>query len=324
MPIADHPPARGGQPMVEVDHLTRTYTPRRGTPVTALDDVSFTLRQGEVLGLLGPNGAGKTTLSRILTTLLLPSSGTARIAGFDVVARPREVRRHIGLVLGGDRGLYGRLTARQNLRYWAALQGLDGSAARARTEELLERLGLAARAGDRVETFSRGMTQRVHLARALLNRPAVLILDEPTNGMDPHSATGFRELVRELRAAGTTILLTTHDLPEAQDLCSHLAMVDHGRLLRWGTRADLLAEVGFARTVTATGVPAAARARIELLPGTVTAEEGGVLSYRPHDEDALAEALTVLAQARAAEISVTAPSLAEVYRSVIEDREFVL
>ncbi|GAA1096443.1 ABC transporter ATP-binding protein [Kitasatospora arboriphila] len=311
--------------VVETDRLGRTFTARRGRRVTALEGVTLAVERGQVLGLLGPNGAGKTTLSRILTTLLLPTSGTARVAGHDVVRRPREVRRRIGLVLGGDRGLYGRLTARQNLSYWAALQGLDARAAERRTGELLERLGLAARAGDRVETFSRGMVQRVHLARALLGDPEVLIMDEPTNGMDPHSAAGFRTLVRELRDAGTTVLLTTHDMHEAQALCSHLALIDHGTILRQGAADTLLAEVSARRTVTATGVPPRAAEALAGLPGTeVERGPGGAVTVRPDGAEALTRVLAVLVEARAEEISVAAPGLTEVYRSVIEDREFVV
>ncbi|WP_199922921.1 ABC transporter ATP-binding protein [Streptomyces sp. NRRL B-24484] len=310
---------------METDRLGRTFTARRGRRVTALEGVTLTVERGQVLGLLGPNGAGKTTLSRILTTLLLPTSGTARVAGHDVVRRPREVRRRIGLVLGGDRGLYGRLTARQNLSYWAALQGLDARAAERRTGELLERLGLAARAGDRVETFSRGMVQRVHLARALLGDPEVLIMDEPTNGMDPHSAAGFRTLVRELRDAGTTVLLTTHDMHEAQALCSHLALIDHGTILRQGAADTLLAEVSARRTVTATGVPPHAAEALAGLPGAeVERGPGGSVTVRPDGAEALTRVLAVLVEARAEEISVAAPGLTEVYRSVIEDREFVV
>lgn len=311
--------------VVETDRLGRTFTARRGRRVTALEGVTLTVERGQVLGLLGPNGAGKTTLSRILTTLLLPTSGTARVAGHDVVRRPREVRRRIGLVLGGDRGLYGRLTARQNLSYWAALQGLDARAAERRTGELLERLGLAARAGDRVETFSRGMVQRVHLARALLGDPEVLVMDEPTNGMDPHSAAGFRTLVRELRDAGTTVLLTTHDMHEAQALCSHLALIDHGTILRQGAADTLLAEVSARRTVTATGVPPRAAEALAGLPGTeVELGPGGAVTVRPDGAEALTRVLAVLVEARAEEISVAVPGLTEVYRSVIEDREFVV
>ncbi|GAA4759589.1 MULTISPECIES: ABC transporter ATP-binding protein [Streptomyces] len=310
--------------VIEVEGLTRTFRARRGHQVTALDHVGLEVGQGEVLGLLGPNGAGKTTLSRILTTLLVPTSGTARVAGFDVVERPREVRRRIGLVLGGDRGLYGRLTARQNLRYWAALQGLDPRAVRRRTEEVLELLGLAARADDRVETFSRGMVQRVHLARALLGEPDVLVMDEPTNGMDPHAGAGFRALVRTLRSNGTTIVLTTHDMQEAQALCSRVALIDHGRILRIGSATELLAGLRAPRTLTAEGVKADTAARIAALPGSATTDAEGNLTARPADDESLAQALLLLAQARAESIAVAAPGLAEVYRTVIEDREFTL
>ncbi|MEU6312338.1 ABC transporter ATP-binding protein [Streptomyces sp. NPDC047014] len=310
--------------VIEVNDLTRTFRTRRGREVTALDHVSFDVGQGEVLGLLGPNGAGKTTLSRILTTLLVPTSGTARVSGFDVVGRPREVRRRIGLVLGGDRGLYGRLTARQNLRYWAALQGLDPRAVRRRTEEVLELLGLGARGDDRVETFSRGMVQRVHLARALLGEPDVLVMDEPTNGMDPHAGAGFRELVRTLRGSGTTIVLTTHDMQEAQALCSRVALIDHGRILRIGSSTELLAELRVPRTLTAVGVLPGTAARIAALPGSSTTDAGGNLTARPADDESLAQALLLLAQSRAESIAVAAPGLTEVYRTVIEDREFTL
>ncbi|MFE9561172.1 ABC transporter ATP-binding protein [Streptomyces sp. NPDC006487] len=310
--------------VLDIRDLSRTYRSRRGREVTALDQVTFQVEQGEVLGLLGPNGAGKTTLSRILTTLLVPTSGSARVAGFDVVRQPREVRSRIGLVLGGDRGLYGRLTARQNLRYWAALQGLGTRAARSRADELLELLGLSGRADDRVETFSRGMVQRVHLARALLGEPTVLIMDEPTNGMDPHAATGFRELVRTLKDRGTTVVLTTHDMQEAQALCSRVALIDHGRILRIGSATELLADIGASRTLTARGVPAETAARIAALPGGAATDAEGNLTAHPADEDTLSRALVLLVQVRASSIAVTAPSLSEVYRSIIEDREFAL
>ncbi|MCU1640730.1 MAG: hypothetical protein JWN03_1005 [Nocardia sp.] len=311
-------------PIVETDRLTRMFTTAGGRRITALDSVTLAVEQGEVVGLLGPNGAGKTTLSRILTTLLVPSSGTAHIAGHDVVREPKEVRRRIGLVLGGDRGLYGRLTARQNLLYWAALQRLSSRAARQRTDDLLERLGLTARSEDRVETFSRGMIQRVHLARALIGDPEVLIMDEPTNGMDPHAAAGFRTLVHELRASGTTVLLATHDMHEAQALCSRLALIDRGRVLRWGTAEALLSGLGYARIVTARGVPARVIAEIALLPAQSEAGPDESLIVRPQDEETLSLVLDRLVQARVQQISVEAPGLTEVYRSIIEDRELTV
>ncbi|KUJ69268.1 hypothetical protein ACZ90_13070 [Streptomyces albus subsp. albus] len=313
---------------VQVEDLTRRFRTRKGTEVTALDGVSLCAAEGEVVGLLGPNGAGKTTLSRILTTLLLPSGGSARVDGLDVVREASAVRERIGLVLGGERGLYGRLTARQNLRYWGAMQGLTGSRCRGRADELLERLGLAERADDRVETYSRGMVQRIHLARALLREPRVLIMDEPTSGMDPHAAQGFRGLVEELRDSGSTVLLATHDMAEAQSLCSRVALIDHGRILRQGAPRELLAGLGGASTVTAAGVPAEGAAAVAAIPGVAVEEaaEGGAgrLTLRVTGDTAVAEVLRLLGAAGVRELSVAPPTLAEVYRSIIEDREFAV
>lgn len=311
---------------VHVEDLSRRFRGRKGQEVTALDAVSLRVEEGEVVGLLGPNGAGKTTLSRILTTLLLPTSGSARVEGLDVVREATAVRERIGLVLGGERGLYGRLTARQNLRYWGAMQGLTGSHCRTRADELLERLGLAARADDRVETYSRGMVQRVHLARALLRNPRVLIMDEPTSGMDPHAAQGFRGLVEELRDGGSTVLLATHDMQEAQLLCSRVTLIDHGRILREGAPKDLLTGLDAPRTVTAGGVSAAVAGAAAGIPGV--AVEGptpeGLVTLRVTGDDAVSEVLRILTAAGVHELSVAAPTLAEVYRSIIEDREFAL
>ncbi|MFB0626348.1 ABC transporter ATP-binding protein [Streptomyces sp. AB3(2024)] len=312
--------------MVQVEALTRRFRNRKGNEVTALDGVTLHAREGEVVGLLGPNGAGKTTLSRILTTLLLPTSGIARVDGLDVVHDARQVRERIGLVLGGERGLYNRLTARQNLRYWGAMQGLQGKACRSRADELLERLGLSARADDRVQTYSRGMVQRVHLARALLRSPRLLIMDEPTSGMDPHAAQGFRGLVEELRDSGSTILLATHDMQEAQSLCSRVALIDHGRILQEGTTEDLLRAIGTGRTVTAAGVAAQLALSIAAIAGVSVQEStpDGLLTLRADGDGAIAAVLQALTAAGVHELSVAAPSLTEVYRTIIEDREFAL
>jgi ABC-2 type transport system ATP-binding protein len=196
----------------------------------ALADVSLTVERNEVHGLLGPNGAGKTTLVKILSTILLPTEGTARVMGLDVVADVGRVRPLIGIVLGGERGLYNRLTARQNLQYWCALYKMDPPDARKRTDALLERVGLSDRADDRVQTYSRGMRQRLHLARGLVNDPPVLFLDEPSTGMDPVAAREFRAIVGELRAEGRTVFLTTHDMAVADELCDRVAFVVDGRI----------------------------------------------------------------------------------------------
>lgn len=172
-------------PAVETDGLRRVFEPKKRPEVVALAGLTLTVARGEIHGLLGPNGAGKTTLVKILSTILLPSAGTARVMGLDVVGDAAQVRPLIGIVLGGERGLYNRLTARQNLHYWCALYKMEPGATRTRTDAMLERVGLLDRADDRVQTYSRGMRQRLHLARGLLHDPPVVFLDEPSTGLDP-------------------------------------------------------------------------------------------------------------------------------------------
>ncbi|MEH0971286.1 ABC transporter ATP-binding protein [Micromonospora sp. CPCC 205546] len=218
--------------VVEVRDLVRVYrSKRKAEEKVALRGVTLTVDDGEILGLLGPNGAGKTTLVKILSTVLLPTSGTAKILDKDVAAAPRAVRENVGVVFGGERGLYPRISARQNLDFWAALYRLDRRTARRRCAELLDRVGLGDRADDAVETFSRGMKQRLHLARGLIHGPRILFFDEPTTGMDPVAAREFRTLVHELRKEGRTVFLTTHDMAEAEALCDRVTLIDHGSLV---------------------------------------------------------------------------------------------
>src|SRR5437764_9254875 len=224
---------------VDVQAISREFTPRKREPVTALDGVSLAIPAGEVHGLLGPNGAGKTTLVKILSTVLLPTAGRALVCGYDVVSQTKAVRPLIGIVFGGERGLYTRLTARQNLEYWGALYRLPGAEIKQRSTALLERVGLTERAGQRVEEFSRGMKQRLHLARGLMGDAKVLFLDEPTTGMDPLAAREFRRLVLDLKGEGRTILLTTHDMVEAEAVCDRVTLIDRGRLLATETPRSL-------------------------------------------------------------------------------------
>jgi ABC-2 type transport system ATP-binding protein len=184
-----------------------------------------------LFGLLGPNGAGKTTTVKMLTTLLLPTHGTARILGLDVVRHTAEVRKHIGFAFSGSRGLYNRLTAIQNLKYFAELYALDPQVTRKRSHQLLELVGLADRGDDKVETFSGGMIQRLHLARALLHDPEVLFLDEPTVGIDPVGSRELRQTIKNLISLGKTILLTTHYMTEAEELCQRIAIINRGRIV---------------------------------------------------------------------------------------------
>jgi ABC-2 type transport system ATP-binding protein len=231
--------------VVETDALARTYKTstgmlrRRTLEVEAVRGVSFEIAEGELFGLLGPNGAGKTTTIKMLITLLLPTSGTARVLGFDVAREPREVRRRIGYVFGGDRGLYERLSALDNLRYFAELYGVDPREQKRRIAELLDLVGLAGRERERVEGYSRGMRQRLHIARGLLHDPPVVFLDEPTIGVDPVGARELRATIASLVQAGKTVLLTTHYMFEADALCDRIAVIAHGRILAEGTPADL-------------------------------------------------------------------------------------
>jgi ABC-2 type transport system ATP-binding protein len=234
---------------IEVDGLCRTYRSRRGiarrrrNDVEALRGISFEVERGELFGLLGPNGAGKTTTIKILATLLLPSAGSARVLGFDPAREPGKVRPRIGHVFGGDRGLYDRLSALDNLRYFADLYRVPVREKRARIGELLELVGLAGRERERVETYSRGMRQRLHIARGLLHDPEILFLDEPTIGLDPVGAREVRETVATLRTQGKTILLTTHYMYEADELCQRIAVISEGELAAAGTPSELKARV---------------------------------------------------------------------------------
>jgi ABC-2 type transport system ATP-binding protein len=206
---------------------------------TAVDGVDLRIQQSEVFGLLGPNGAGKSTTIRMLCTLLEPTSGTARVNGFDIVKQSNQVRQSLGTVLAGERSIYWKLTARENLEYFAALFHIPAEAAHRRVDELLERMELTSRADDLVEKYSTGMKQRVAIARALLAQPPILLLDEPTVGLDPQAARHVRELVKELKAEGHTILLTTHYMEEADQLSDRIGIIDTGKVIALGTPAEL-------------------------------------------------------------------------------------
>ena len=230
--------------------MCRTYKTHTGTfrrrskEVEAVRAVSFTIEQGELFGLLGPNGAGKTTTIKMLITLLIPTAGSARVLGLDVVKDAREVRKRIGYVFGGERGVYERLSGYDNLRYFAELYGVPPKLQKPRIEELLELVGLKGREHERAEGYSRGMKQRLHVARGLLHDPEVLFLDEPTIGLDPVGARELRSTIASLTAAGKTILLTTHYMFEADALCDRIAVISKGKIVAEGTPADLKRGVG--------------------------------------------------------------------------------
>jgi ABC-2 type transport system ATP-binding protein len=245
----------------------------------------------------------------------------ARVMGHDVVIKAAAVRPLIGIVLGGERGLYNRLTARQNLRYWAALYKLEPKPGRARADALLERVGLAARADDRVQTYSRGMRQRLHLARGLVNDPPVLFLDEPSTGMDPVAARELRTIVAELAAEGRTIFLTTHDMAEAEALCNRVTLIDHGRLLATESPRELSTLLSRYERIECEGAGVDIIGAVRALPGVSSVSAHGVATRIEVDtEGVVAEVMRRLVGAGVTSVRVTRPSLEEVYLSLIGER----
>ncbi|HSL46314.1 MAG TPA: ABC transporter ATP-binding protein [Anaerolineales bacterium] len=231
--------------IINVEHLNKVFYSVRGFwkrekhPVQAVKDISFCIRKGELFGMVGPNGAGKTTTVKMLATLLLPTGGKATVFGHDVVKDTDKIRPRIGFTFGGNKGLYSRLSALDNLKYFAELYKLDPETIETRVREMLEAVGLTGREKDRVETYSSGMQQRLHLARAMLHDPDLIFLDEPTVGIDPIGSREIRALVKELVGRGKTILLTTHYMYEAEELCDRIAVVNHGEIVALDTPASL-------------------------------------------------------------------------------------
>ncbi|MCI4349181.1 MAG: ABC transporter ATP-binding protein [Thermoplasmata archaeon] len=244
---------------IEARGVERVFVSRKGfflneiTRTEALRGVDLNVEAGEIFGLLGPNGAGKTTLTKILSTLLLPSKGEAKVLGLDVTKEAAKLRPRMGLVLGGERGLYNRVSARENLRYFADLYGVPVAEREHRIQKVLDRVGLIESADRRVEEYSRGMKQKLHLARGILHEPEILFLDEPTIGLDPKSARETRKLIRGLVTDGVTIFLTTHYMFEAEELCHRLAVLTKGRVVGRDTVAGLRALVGGDRTLEVEG-----------------------------------------------------------------------
>jgi ABC-2 type transport system ATP-binding protein len=314
--------ASGGLgPAVETESLRRVFAPKRRPEVEALCEVTLSVERGEVHGLLGPNGAGKTTLVKILSTILLPNSGRARVLGFDVVDDTARVRPSIGIVLGGERGLYNRLTARQNLRYWSALYKLDTGTGRTRTDAMLERVGLLDRADDRVQTYSRGMRQRLHLARGLLHDPPVVFLDEPSTGMDPVAARDLRRIVRELADEGRTVFVTTHDMAEAEAVCDRVTLIDRGRLLATESPHSLSMMLSRFERIECEGADEAVVADLRSSEGVSRiSAAGSTVRIEVDAEAAVGRVMRRLVAAGVTSVRVTRPSLEEVYLSLVGER----
>ena len=231
--------------------------------VQAVKGINLEVKAGEVFGFLGPNGAGKSTAVRMLTTLLRPTSGTARVAGYDVVKQADQVRRNIGVALQ-DAAIDPLMTGAELLALQAVLYGIPAAAVKKRSDELLERVGLTAAASRRVSTYSGGMRRRLDLALSLIHQPTVLFLDEPTTGLDPMSRLTLWEEVRRLNREGTTVMLTTQYLEEADQLADRIAIIDHGKIVREGKPAELKASVGAPTLIINTNIDQAEKAKMVL------------------------------------------------------------
>jgi ABC-2 type transport system ATP-binding protein len=320
-------------PAIEASGLVRTYKTstgafrRRTIEVEAVRGVSFEVAEGELFGLLGPNGAGKTTTIKMLITLLIPTAGSARVLGLDVVKDAREVRKRIGYVFGGDRGLYERLSAFDNLRYFAELYAVPPRDQRRRIAELLELVGLTGREKERVEGYSRGMRQRLHIARGLLHDPPVVFLDEPTIGVDPVGARELRKTIAELTDAGKTVLLTTHYMFEADDLCDRIAVINRGEIVAEGTPRDLKAIVAD-RTVIEIetfGVDEATIDRVRAAPGvtSVAVEDRDqaqlLLVQSPAGTELTQTLLGLLGDTTIGRVTAREPTLEDAYVALVGD-----
>jgi ABC-2 type transport system ATP-binding protein len=300
---------------IAVRGVTKTYE-RRGTP--ALADVSLRVETGAVLGLLGPNGAGKTTLIKILAGLLRPDTGSGAVLGYDLLRQSRQIRARVGLVAPtADVGIDNNLTVRQNLAFWAPVYGLYGARARARIEELLERLGLAEKADFWPMHISAGQRQRLALARSLLAETRLLFLDEPTNKLDQDGVRSVRQMIGELnREQGVTVVLTTHVMEEAEELCGEIALLNGGRLVACQPTPDLIRSLHVTRPITLTlrdvaQPPDGWREALLALPAVVAASEepdegaapGGV-SLRVESVDLRATTPALLGWLRASRLAL--------------------
>jgi len=235
---------------VEVQSLSKVFETKEGPlfrkvpkSVVAVDGITFSVPKGEIFGLLGPNGAGKTTTIKMLCTLISPTSGDALVNGYGVTKDPQKVRENLGVMLTGERTLYWKLTGRENLEYFAALYHLDSSHMKKRIAELLDMLGLKDRENMLVENYSTGMRIRLSFAKALMNDAPVLLFDEPTASLDPQSSRLIRDIIRDLKRKGHAIILTTHNMEEADLLSDRVAIIDHGKIVTLGSPSELKEKV---------------------------------------------------------------------------------
>jgi ABC-2 type transport system ATP-binding protein len=304
-------------PAIEAISLSRSFK-GGAARVEAVREIDLTIPSGEVFGFLGPNGAGKTTTVRMLCTLLPPTSGSAQVAGLDVVDQAADVRRRIGVALQ-EIGLDPVQTGRELLELQCGLYGITGKDAKARAQELLELVGLTEAAERRTKTYSGGMKRRLDLASALVHSPQVLFLDEPTTGLDPASRVTIWEEVRRINRSGATVFLTTQYMEEADQLCDRLAIIDDGRIVAGGTPEELKAQMGHdVVTLALNGAdPGAVETALNGLPGLerIQPESGALALYVEDGANSIAEIVRRLdsGSIQVGAISVARPSLDDVF-----------
>lgn len=248
--------------IITISDLTKTYVVKERTgflknrvkEINALQNINLTIEQGEFFGLLGPNGAGKTTLIKCLTTLLVPTTGRIVVNGYEVGRQDARVRASLGCLLGGERSIYWKLTGRENLEYFAALYHLSAAQTRAQIEKLESMLNLGSLLDRPVESYSSGQKTALAFARALINDAGILILDEPTNTLDVPSAQALRRIIKNLNNAGYTIILTSHQMTEVEELCRRVAIVDQGKIIAEGSIAELKRDLGQNQIIKIEGV----------------------------------------------------------------------
>jgi ABC-2 type transport system ATP-binding protein len=316
---------------IVASELRRAYTTTKGVfrkkhiTVEAVKGISFDVDHGELFGLLGPNGAGKTTTIKMLTTLLIPTSGTAKVLGFDIVKDVMNIRRRIGIIFGGERGLYYRVSGRENLRYFADLYGVPISKRDKRISDLLDMVGLADRADHRVEGYSRGMKQRLHIAKGLINDPQLIFMDEPTIGLDPEAARETRAMIKGLVEKGKTILLTTHYMFEADELCQRIGVISSGNIVALDSPSELKR---FVKDITVVEVEAFGVADTDLAVlrrqpdvTTVNADLEGerqtVRIQTPKGSEFIPVVTKLLSKAKILDVRIKEPTLEDAYLKLV-------